>query len=113
MRLLPLALVVVHFFVCVGVVMAIIGAGYRFAEGIPGAGSVDSVDQMYKLGRGYWWAVFGLAVCGVLDFCITVPAVVTRRRWAWIVPTVGIVVSILLYFVAVASFEVPPPDLGG
>jgi len=110
-----LAGVLVHFVVTVFLVFALISSAYAYARAVPGGGDVSSYDQLYKLGGSPMAGFAGLALTGAVSFFVSVgllPFTAPRPR-AWMVPVVGIGLSILIWITAVALFQPPPPDIGG
>jgi hypothetical protein len=112
---LALVGLVAHAVVSVMLLFTLVGAAYRFADSIPGAGDVSSFDQLYKVGPSPGVAIACLVLVGLADLLLVIPVAAhpaTRRR-AWIVPVAGVAVSILVVVFAILAFQPPPPDLGG
>jgi hypothetical protein len=107
--------VFVHLAMTLSLALMIVTAGYSFASAHPDGGSVGSLDELSKLGASPWIALYTLVIVAVIDFILTPLLFVGRRAqyWAWTVPVLAIAVSIGITVIAIAAFEVPPPDLGG
>jgi hypothetical protein len=107
--------VLLHLFVCVTLLLVLVGSAYSFVASVPNGGSVGGVDQLYKLGQSPSLAGWALAVVGFLDFLFVVLLLLTPQtlRWAWMAPAAGIALSVLIVVVAILSFQPPPPDIGG
>jgi cytochrome bd-type quinol oxidase subunit 2 len=107
--------VLLHFLVCVALLLVLVGAAYSFADSVPNGGVVGSRDELYKLGPAPSLAGWALAVVGFLYFLFAWLLLLTPRtlRRAWMAPAVGIALSVLIVVVAILSFQAPPPDIGG
>jgi hypothetical protein len=107
--------IVLHFFITMVLGYLLLVAAYLFADSIPHGGSVDSYDQLYKLGRSPWFGFLGLALSGSIEFIASLAllGVARTRPYAWLVPLIGIGVSILVVVAAIVGFQPPPPDIGG
>ncbi|MEL4317707.1 hypothetical protein WJX64_01675 [Leifsonia sp. YIM 134122] len=107
--------VIVHFIASVMILFVLADAAYDFADSIPGGGEVSSADQLYKLGPSPTVGAYALAGVGILSaICTLIAAISWRtRRWAWLVPVVGILLSALAVVISISAFVPPPPDLGG
>ena len=111
-----LALVALHAVLSVVLGGILLTTAYRFANTFPGGGQVGSPDELYKLGGGPWFGFLALLLVGVTDFVLTTILLLrtpSTRSKAWIVPVVGMTVSVLVVFVTPLAFNAPAPDIGG
>ena len=105
--------VVLHFFVSLALVLDLVSAAYAFSQ--TAGAQIGSYDELYRLGPAPQACVAGLALCGLLDFVISLVlvAVPRTRKGAWIVPVAAITLSVAILVVAVNSFQPAVPYVGG
>lgn len=107
--------VALHFVVSFLLVAVLVSAAYAFAADVPGGGEVSSFDQLTKLGPSPGLALVWLVGIGMASATLTCVAVCwsPTRKYAWIVPAIGILLSVLAVLRAVSDFLPPAPETGG
>jgi len=113
---LAVLLLALHALVSVVLGLVIINSAYSFAASFPDGGSVGSPDELYKLGGSPTLGMYGLFVVGLVDFIVVMVLLLYRnstRPFAFVVPILGIGLSVLVVIAAQNGMHAPAPDLGG
>jgi hypothetical protein len=101
-------LVAVHLVFAAVVAWNYIGVGYAFSDG-----AVSSYDELPRLGDGprNGFAAIGLSVLLVAP--LTLIALAVYRRFAWVVPVLGMIWCLVAVSYYTTTFEHPAPMVGG
>ena len=104
-----------HVVVTIALLLRMVTEAYAFSDRYPERVDVGSYDQLSLLGWSPSFGVMGLGFVGLADALFTsiLLARPSTRTRAWIVPLVAIVVSTLIIYVAITSFQIPPVNPGG
>lgn len=85
----------------------ILSVGYRL-------GGISGIDELHRLGNGPVVALGAVLVPPLLGVPLTLLLLFTRfRRRAWLVPMVGMTLSVTVWLLAISIFERPSPVIGG